>query len=134
MTLKEIQDEVVKKYRITLDEHSKCWSRIHAHIRERRICKWHQKASLRATFDLFHEIGHIETTKSKMRRCEEEFYATEFAIELFKQYGLEVPETTLEVYQEYIWRELDRGIRRGGWYYPTKEALTLTGYKGGASC
>jgi hypothetical protein len=126
MTIKEIQDEVITQYRIKIDEHSKCWSRMHAHIKERRICKWHQKASLKATFDLFHEIGHIETTKSTMRRCESEYYATEFAIRIFKQYGLEVPENTRQVYQEYIWRELDRGIRRGGQNYPTKEALTLT--------
>lgn len=126
MTIKEIQDEVIKRYRIKLDEYSQCWSRMHAHIKERRICKWHPKASLKATFDLFHEVGHIETTKGWMRRCESEYYATEFAIKLFKEYGLEVPENTRKIYQEYIWRELDRGIRRSGQNLPTKEALTLT--------
>lgn len=126
MTIREIQDEVIRRYRIKLDEHSQCWSRMHAHIRERRICKWHPKSSLRATFDLFHEIGHIETTKGCMRRCESEFYATEFAIGLFKQYGLEVTKSIREVYQEYIWNELDRGIRRGGQGLPSKQDLTLT--------
>lgn len=125
MTLREIQDEAVKKYRITLNEHSKCWSRMHAHIQKRMICKWHPKSSLQATFELFHEIGHIETTKSGMRRCEEEYYATVFAIDLFRQYKLKVPEGTMKEYQDYVWRELDRGIRRGGKNYPTKEQLTL---------
>ena len=127
MTLKEIQDEVIKKYRIKLNEYSDCWGRMHAHVKQRMICKWHQKNSLRATFDLFHEIGHVETTVSGMRRCEEEFYATEFAINLFKEYGLTVPENVLKIYQEYIWMELDRGVRRHGKNLPTREEMTLRG-------
>lgn len=117
MKYTEIQDEVVKKYGIDLCDGSKCkndWSRMHAHVKERRVCKWKQKNSLRATFDLFHEIGHIMTTKSSMRRCEEEYYATVWAIETCKNYGLVVPENIIRIYQDYIDMEMERGIRRGG--------------------
>lgn len=125
MTFKDIQNEVISDYRIKINEHSKCWMRMHAHVKTRTVCKWHQKNSIRATFDLFHEIGHIETTKAGMRRCESEFYATEWAIERCMEYGLEIPDKIIEDYQEYIDEELARGIRRGGRNYPTREALTL---------
>lgn len=110
----EIQNEVVQKYRITLDEHSTCWCRTHAHVKQRRICKWHPKNSVQSTFDLLHEIGHIETTKSNMRRCESEFYATQWAIDRAKEYGMEVPANVIKDYQDYIDDELARGIRRHG--------------------
>ena len=110
----KIQEEMIEKYRINICENSTCWGRTHAHIRERKICKWKRVNSIKNTFTLFHEIGHIETTKSGMRRCEEEYYATAWAIEKFKEYGLKVPEDVIELYQDYINREHDRGIRRGG--------------------
>jgi len=113
----DIQNEVVNKYRIKLDPDSTCWGRTHAHIRERRVCKWHPKNSVQSTFDLFHEIGHIETTKSGMRRCEEEYYATVWAIEKCKEYGIPIPMGTIDAYQKYINRELARGQRRHGSNY-----------------
>lgn len=125
MTFRQIQDEIVERYRVNLDEHSTCYGRMHAHVKERRVCKWHQKNSIQATFDLFHEIGHIETTKSKMRRCESEYHATVWAIERCKEYGLTIPKKTLNNYQRYIFDELDRGIRRGGRNYPSREELLL---------
>ena len=117
MKYTDIQNDIVKRYRITLDPNSKCWSRIHAHIRERRICKWHPKNSAESTFDLLHEVGHIETTKTGMRRAEAEYHATVWALERAKEYGFTVPEKTIQVYQDYIDRERDRGIRRGGTGY-----------------
>lgn len=123
MTYKEIQEAVIKRYNIKVNTNSKCWSRMHAHVKERMICKWIPKNSAVATFELFHEIGHIETTTSKMRRCESEYYATVWAIERCHEFGVTVPEKTRKAYQDYINRELDRGIRRGGAGYPTD--LTL---------
>lgn len=120
-----IQDEVIRDYRIKLDEHSSCWGRCHAHIRQRRICKWHPKNSVQSTFDLFHEIGHIETTKSGMRRCEEEFYATQWAIEKAKEYDIDIPDHTIKEYQDYIDMELARGIRRHGSNYTTNLNLKI---------
>lgn len=118
MTYTDIQNEVVRKYRIDLCDDTRCkngdWSRTHAHIKIRRVCKWKQANSIQSTFTLFHEIGHVETTTSNMRRCEEEYYATMWAIERCKEYGLTVPEKTIKEYQDYIDSELDRGLRRGG--------------------
>ena len=123
MTFRQIQEDAIKKYRIKLDPCSCCWKRMHAHVRERRICKWHFKNSVQATFDLLHEIGHVETTKSGMRRAEEEYFATKWAIERAKEYGMTVPEKTIKEYQEYIDMELDRGKRRGGSNYAIKMTL-----------
>ena len=120
-----IQNEVIQQYHIKLDEHSTCYRRCHAHVKERRICKWHPKNSIASTFTLFHEIGHIETKTSKMRRCESEYYATVWAINKAKEYGLTIPEKIIKDYQEYIDDELDRGKRRNGSNYPTDLTLKV---------
>lgn len=121
MTYVEIQNEVIKKYRVDLCDGTKCkdgdWARTHAHPKKRRVCKWIQKNSVQATFDLFHEIGHIETTTGKMRRAESEYHATVWAIEKCKEYGITIPDKTRKLYQDYINMEVDRGVRRGGTGY-----------------
>ena len=118
MNYKEIQNEVIKKYRVDLCDGTRCkdgdWSRTHAHVKTRRVCKWKQANSVQSTFTLFHEIGHIEMTKAGMRRAEEEYYATVWALERCKEYGIEVPAKTIRAYQDYIDREKARGLRRGG--------------------
>ena len=99
MKYTEIQADVVKKYRVDLCDGTKCendWSRTHAHVKKRRVCKWKPVNSVQSTFTLLHEIGHIETTKSYMRRCEEEYYATVWALEKCKEYGIEVPAKEIE--------------------------------------
>lgn len=117
----EIQNDVVKKYRIDLCDGTRCedgdWSRTHAHVKKRRICKWKQANSVQSTFALFHEIGHIETTKSGMRRAEEEYHATVWAINECKKYEIELPAKIIKEYQDYIDMEKDRGLRRGGAVY-----------------
>lgn len=118
MTYKEVQAAAILKYRIVVKTESTCRGRTHAHPKTRTVCKWKPKNSIRATFDLLHEIGHIETHRSGMRRCESEYYATVWAIERCKEYGLTVPESVIGVYQRYIDMERDRGIRRGGKGYP----------------
>lgn len=130
MTLIEIQRDVIQRFNVDLCDGSKCdddWSRMHAHVKQRRVCKWKPKASIRATFDLLHEIGHIETTTGKMRRCEEEYYATAWAIDMMREYGIsgKISDNIKELYQWYIFNELERGMRRGGSGYPTREQLTL---------
>ena len=117
MKLTEIQKDVVQHYNIKLDECSKCWGRMHAHVRERRVCKWHPKNSVQATFDLLHEIGHIETTKAGMRRAEEEYHATMWAIEHSIIYDMSIPDKIIKEYQDYIDMEVARGVRRGGKNY-----------------
>lgn len=126
MTFKEIQNEVIKEYKIDICNGEKCkndWRRTHAHVKIRRVCKWKQSSSIQSTFTLFHEIGHIETTKSTMRRAESEYYATVWAIKKCKEYNLEIPESIINDYQRYIDMEVRRGERRGGKGYGN---LTLT--------
>lgn len=118
MTLKEIQQDAILRYNITINTKSTCWGRTHAHIKGRMICKWKPKRSIHSTFTLLHEIGHIETNKFNMRRCEQEFYATQWAVDRFHEYGLEIPDSIRETYQDYIDEELARGLRRGGKNYP----------------
>ena len=125
MTYNDIQNEVIKRYGIKLDPYSSCRCRMHAHVKERKICKWFPKNSIRATFDLLHEIGHIETTKSWMRRCESEFYATQWALDRCKEYGITVPDRIVSLYQDYINREHDRGVRRHGKHMPSIIDLIL---------
>ena len=60
-----------------------------------------------------------------MRRCEQEYYATQWALDICKEYGIKVPQNIIDRYQRYIYRELDRGLRRGGSYYPTREEMSL---------
>ena len=111
----EIEKELISKYKILIIENSSCRSRMHAHYDgSRRICKWSPSNSIVNLFELAHEIGHIMTKTSKMRRCESEFYATVWAIQELNNYELQIPEKQLNAYQRYIYRELDRGLRRGG--------------------
>ena len=127
MTFLQIQNDVIKKYRIDLCDGTKCddgdWSRTHAHPKKRRVCKWKQANSFSSTFTLLHEVGHIEANTSKMRRCEEEYYATVWAIEQCEYYVLKVPQKTIDKYQKYIDMELARGKRRGGCYDETELKL-----------
>jgi len=118
MTYLEIQNEVIKKYKIVIVENSTCRQRTHAHCDgTRRICKWNQANSFSSTFTLLHEIGHIMTFTKSMRRCESEYYATIWALERCKEYNLNLNQSIVDKYQRYIDMELDRGLRRGGINY-----------------
>lgn len=116
----EIQDDAIKRYNVTLCYGELCppgedWSRTHAHVKQRRICKWNRKNSIQSTFELLHEIGHIMTTKGSYRRCESEYYATVWALETARNvYHLEIPEKLINYYQQYIRMEYNRGVRRHG--------------------
>lgn len=59
-------------------------------------------------FTLYHELGHIYNNESWMASCEEEYYATVYAINKFKSIGLTLPDSRKRDYQTYInnhWRE-----------------------------
>ena len=84
--------------------------------------------TMRSTFTLLHEVGHIETTKSSMRRAESEYYATTWAIDRCKEYGITIPKKTLFVYQRYIILEKQRGLRRGGKDYGELNLYKYAGY------
>lgn len=134
MKLIEIQKEMLKRYNVAICD-GKCngkecphaWRRTHSCRMARKIYKWDFKNSIRATFDLFHEIGHQETTTNKMRRCESEYFATVWAINKMKEYGLvdKIDDKTKKLYQDYILRERNRGLRRGGKGYAPEEEFIL---------
>ncbi|MBR5845522.1 MAG: hypothetical protein IKY65_04615 [Rikenellaceae bacterium] len=112
----DIQNEIIKKYgvRISAGCPLGCRVRTHAHPRLRQVCKWKPSSSLPSTFTLLHEVGHIETDRAGMRRAEQEYHATVWALERCKEYGLEVPSALIGKYQKYIDQEKARGLRRGG--------------------
>lgn len=127
MTYIEIQNDVIQKYRVKLNPDSTCWRRTHAHVKTRTVCKWKQRNSLRSTFTLLHEVGHIMTTKGNMRRAESEFHATLWALERCMEYHLVIPYELFKDYQDYIDEEMDRGLRRGGKGYGNLSLRTALG-------
>ena len=76
-------------------------------------------------FAFLHEIGHVMTNTSKMKRCLQEYLATQWAIEEAKKIGFIVPKSFLYTYQMYIWRWRDESIKHKGKNVPTKEELTI---------
>lgn len=76
-------------------------------------------------FDLLHEIGHIQTNNTSMKRCEEEFYATQWAIEHIEKYDIKIPKERLKEFQKYIWMWRDVGIRHRAKNIPSKQQLKL---------
>lgn len=54
-------------------------------------------------FTLLHEIGHIRNNKPGMKRCEEEYHATVWAIKAMHQYKFIVSDEVKDIYQKYIY-------------------------------
>lgn len=78
-----------------------------------------------SVFDMLHEIGHIMTNKPKMKRYEEEYHATVWAIKEAKKYNLKVTKKRRQEYQNYIWNWRDSSIKRKGKNILSKEEVTL---------
>ena len=76
-------------------------------------------------FATLHEIGHIMTNTTKMKRCTQEYLATQWAIDEAKRIGFNVPKDYIETYQDYIWNWRDRAIKLKAKVVPTVEELTL---------
>ena len=76
-------------------------------------------------FAFLHEIGHVKTNTITMKRCEQEFLATKWAMAEAKRIGFDVPPNYIKTYQEYIldWRE--RGIKCGAKTIPMINDLML---------
>ena len=53
-------------------------------------------------FELLHEIGHIMNNTDEMKTCEEEYYATVWAINESKKYKLQITDECKKMYQTYI--------------------------------
>lgn len=76
-------------------------------------------------FDLLHEIGHIITNNHSMKRCEEEFYATQWALDNMGKYNVTIGNERINDFQKYIWKWREQAIKRNAKKVPTKEQLTL---------
>lgn len=79
----------------------------------------------RTVFDILHEIGHLETNTYKMKRCEEEYYATVWAINESYKLKLKISEEDKVLFQDYIWNLIDKAIKLHAKNVPSKEELTL---------
>jgi hypothetical protein len=110
---KELQLSEVEYHKVILDEKSVCWQRTHVHVKERRICKHTPKESYPSLLTLLHEIGHIYTDKSGMKRCEQESEATMWAVNRLKELGLPIKRKYIKPYKDYIRMTYNRGVRRG---------------------
>lgn len=76
-------------------------------------------------FAFLHEIGHVMTNTPKMKRCQQEFLATQWAINEAKMIGFIIPEKFISTYQNYIWNWRESAIKRRAKSIQTKEELTL---------
>ncbi len=76
-------------------------------------------------FALLHEIGHVMTNTNKMKRSEQEYLATVWAIKKAKEIGFNVPAEYIKIYQNYIWKWRETGLKLGAKKVLSKEELTL---------
>ena len=76
-------------------------------------------------FAFLHEIGHILTNTTQMKRCEQEYLATQWALDESKKLGFKVAKETIVKYQYYIYRWRWKGIRLNGKNMPTEDDLKL---------
>lgn len=76
-------------------------------------------------FALLHEIGHIMTNTTKMKRYEQEYLATQWALDEAKRIGFKVKRKTIKTYQEYIFDWRERSIKLKAKSVLPKEALVL---------
>lgn len=109
--LKEIRDEVTQvffdsgKYRLT----HKCFcgteSVAHCHLELGLVFQSKEdfeNLTPENLFDLLHEVGHLETNTEGMTRQEEEYFATEWALQRMKLYDFRLPKTRQKQFDDYI--------------------------------
>lgn len=114
MDYRAIQLKEIRSRLVYVIPKSLCWGRTHAHCDgTRTVCKHTLKNSYASLFTLLHEIGHIETDRKGMKRCEQESEATLWAVNRIKELGLTVKRSVLSKYKTYIKMTYERGIRRG---------------------
>lgn len=76
-------------------------------------------------FALLHEVGHIKTNTTQMKRYYQEYLATQWALDESKNWGFEVYKYFIDVYQEYIYKWRERSIKLKGKKIHSKEELLL---------
>lgn len=100
-----------------------------AYIQSRKIVIPNKVKNHQTEWTLFaflHEIGHIKTNTSDMKRYEQEYLATKWALEEAKKIGFNVPTRFINTYQNYIWGWREKSIKLKGKNICRKEELTLT--------
>jgi len=84
-----------------------------------------QNPSEWSLFAFLHEIGHIITNTPKMKRYEQEYLATQWALDEAKRIGFKVKQKNIDIYQEYIFDWRERSIKLKAKSVLPKEALVL---------
>ena len=128
-SLLEIQNEIINMYKDTIDFRIDNKDCAYCYVPEKIIYlngKDLLYPTVESLFDLLHEIGHILTNTSKMKRCEEEFYATQWAITEIKKYGYTLSDKRKDEFQQYIWAWRETGIKHKAKNIPKKEQLILS--------
>lgn len=126
-SLSEIQNEIINKYKDVIDLRVTT-EEAHCYVPEKIVYINGSKflyPTNESIFDFLHEIGHIMTNTKKMKRCEEEFYATQWAIKEIKKYGLEISTKRKSEFQNYVWAWRETGMKLKGKNMPSKENLIL---------
>lgn len=103
----------------------------YSHIKERQVVmsliNWVTPTEWSA-FAFLHEVGHVVTNTTKMKRYEQEFLATQWAIDKAKEFGFKVSKSTQNTYQNYIWDWRDRSIKLKGKNVASRNSLKLNWY------
>jgi hypothetical protein len=124
----QIQNGIIAEYRNTIHFRPTNEKGAYCYVPE-RIIYLHTDSFFNPTpsslFDLLHEIGHIMTNKSGMKRCEEEYYATQWAISEMKKYDYMISDKRKDEFQQYIWKWRDTSIKLKAKTVPSREELTL---------
>ena len=76
-------------------------------------------------FAFLHEIGHIMTNTPEMKRCTQEYLATQWALDEAKRIGFNVPKSYIKTYQDYIWGWRNRAIKLKAKVVPAEDELRL---------
>ncbi len=76
-------------------------------------------------FAFLHEIGHVLTNTPKMKRYEQEYLATQWALQEAKELNFKVPGHFIKIYQDYIWKWRETSLKHHAKNVKTIRELTL---------
>ena len=100
-----------------------------SYLKSRRVClpaDTFSNPTVWSVFAFLHEVGHIKTNTTKMKRYEQEYHATQWAIKEAKRRGFKVPKNIINIYQKYIWKWRETSIKHKAKNVCAKEDLRLT--------
>lgn len=124
----EIQKKIIKRFEKEINFCYTSQPVPFCHVPEKEVhltIRGYAEPTDEDVFDILHEIGHIKTNLPGMKRCEEEFYATQWAIKEMKRYKFDIPLKRKREFQKYIWDWRETGLKLRAKNVPSKEELTL---------